>query len=66
MNERDEASQPNGGVGFWIADAAGAAASGASVAAGPFVVPGLRQAVSTGRQGAAFKVSRLVVAARGA
>jgi uncharacterized protein len=70
MNERDGASPPQWGVDFWIADAdaaaQGAAAMGGSVVASPFVVPGFRRAVSAGPQGAAFTVSRLVIAARGA
>jgi predicted enzyme related to lactoylglutathione lyase len=57
-------------VRFWIADADAAAekaaAMGGSMVAGPYDVPGFRQAVLADPQGAAFTVSQLMIASQGA
>src|SRR5919106_1741621 len=60
----DEAPPPHWAVDFWIGDADAAAAKaaelGGSVVAGPYDVPGFRQAVLADPQGAAFTASQLV------
>lgn len=68
--DHDGAAPPRWGVDLWIADADAAAekaaATGASVLARPYDVPGFRQAVLADPPGAAFTASRLVIASQGA
>jgi hypothetical protein len=69
-DEHDRVPPAHWGVDFWIADADAAAekatALGGSVVAGPYDVPGFRQAVLTDPQGAAFTVSQLMTGSQGA
>jgi uncharacterized protein len=61
-----EDSPPRWGVDFWVRDADAtaekASALGGRVAAGPYDIPGFRQAALADPEGAAFTVSQLVVA----
>jgi uncharacterized protein len=69
-DEHDGAPPPHWEVRFWIADADAAAekaaAMGGSVVAGPYDVPGFRQAVLADPQCAAFTASQLMIASQGA